>query len=175
MTKYSIPDDHWKDDEPEGPPAWKEDTSAKSIEIDVQLHDQGYQTDEKWTVHCSDRIEDDDTITAVYAIKHQNKGNYWREGERWRDAVDFVDLPLRVCQRVAAVLNRDLAEITPDHRTIHREDGTGVGDDPDDDQDVECVICGDEVPSDAIVQHHTSEHPNERYDPLWYQDGDSDE
>jgi len=39
MAKYSVPDDAWEDDEPEGPPAWKEDTSAVSIEIDVQLHD----------------------------------------------------------------------------------------------------------------------------------------
>lgn len=129
MTKYgdAIADHHWEDDEPEGPPAWKEDTSAKSIEIDVRLHDQGYQTDRKWTVHCTDRL-DDKGIIAGYGIEHQNKGNYWRDGDRWRDAVDFVDLPLRVRQRVAAVLNRDLAAITPDERTIHREDGTGIAD-----------------------------------------------
>lgn len=127
MTKYQVPDDHWENDEPEGPPAWKEDTSAKSIEIDVQLHDQGYQTDKKWTVHCMEGI-DGEGIIASFAIEHTNKGNYWRPGERWRDAVDFVDLPRRVRQRVAHVLNRDLSEITPEERTIHREDGTGIGD-----------------------------------------------
>jgi len=127
VTKYNVPDDHWEDDEPEGPPAWKEDTSAKSIEIDVQLHDQGYQTDEKWTVFCTDKL-DDCGIIAGHAIEHTNKGNYWREGERWRDAVDFVDLPLRVRQRVAAVLNRDISVITPESRTIHRDDDTGVAD-----------------------------------------------
>jgi hypothetical protein len=131
VTKYDVPDGHWEDDEPEGPPFWKEDTSAKSIEIDVQLHDQGYQTDEKWTVHCTDRVDDEAGVIAGYAIKHQNKGNFWREGERWADAVDFVDLPLRVRQRVAAIFNRDLSEITPDSRTIHREDGTGLADNED--------------------------------------------
>jgi len=126
VTKYDVPDDYWEEDEPEGPPAWKDDTSA-NIEIDVTLHEQGYQNDERWTVHCSDRVEDDEII-AGFAVKHQNKGNYWRDGEMWRDAVDFADLPLRVRQRVAAVLNRDLAEITPEERAIRREDGTGIAD-----------------------------------------------
>jgi len=127
-TKYSVPDDHWGDDDPEGPPAWKEDTSAISIEIDVQLHDDGYQTDKKWTVHCTDRLNDDELI-AGFAVEHTNKGNFWREGGVMADAVDFVDLPLRVRQRVAAVLNRDLDAITPETRTVRREDGTGLADD----------------------------------------------
>jgi len=175
MPKYEPDTDHW-DDDPDGPPAWKEDTSANRIEIDVQLHDQGYQTDEKWTVHCTDRL-DDEGIIAGYAIEHQNKGNYWREGERWRDAVDFADLPLRVRQRVAAVLNRDLSEITPESRAIHREDGTGVADDLEDEpQTVECAHCGEDVPEDAIVDHHTTEHPNQRYDPIGYtREADTDE
>lgn len=128
-TKYGdrIPDDHWEEKPDDAPPAWKEDTSAKSIEIDVQLHDQGYQTDRKWTVHCTDRL-DDEGIIAGYAIEHTNKGNYWRHGDRWGDAVDFEDLPRRVRKRVAAVLNRDLEAITPEERTIHREDGTGIAD-----------------------------------------------
>jgi len=134
MTKYGdrIDDDHWEDDEPEGPPAWKEDTSARDIEIDVQLHDQGYQTDEKWTVVCSDRLDNDtpgDELIASHAVEHTNKGNYWREGDIHDNGVDFVDLPRRVRQRVAHVLNRDLEEITPEHRCINREDGTGFGDD----------------------------------------------
>lgn len=130
MTKYGdrIPDDAWADDEPEGPPAWREDTSARDIELDVQLHDEGYQTDEKWTVHCSDRTDDGGGVVAVYAVKHTNKGNYWREGDLRDDAVDFVDLPLRVRRRAAAVLNRDLAEITPDGRTVRRADGMGLAD-----------------------------------------------
>lgn len=109
------------------PAGLEEDTSAKDITLDVQLHEQGYQNDEKWTVYCTDRL-DDEGVIAGYAVKHRNKGNYWREGERWRDAVDFVDLPFRVRKRVAAVLNRDLNEITPDSRIIRREDDTGLAD-----------------------------------------------
>jgi hypothetical protein len=143
MTKYGdqIDDDHWESNEPEGPPAWREDTSAPSIEIDVQLHDQGYQTDEKWTINCSAR---DGGLVAGYAIEHQNKGNYWRHGEQWGDAVDFVDLPLRVRQRVAHVLNRDLDEITPDERSIYREDGTGLGDRAREEEG-RCEVCGGKV------------------------------
>jgi len=133
MTKYDVPEDYWEDDEPEGPPAWKEDTSAKDIQLDVQLHEQGYQEDERWTVHCTQKI-DGSGLLAGYAIKHRNKGNYWRDGSRWDDAVDFVDLPLRVRQRVAHVLNLSLEEITPDSRRIRREDGTGIADREKDDE-----------------------------------------
>lgn len=127
MTKYSVPDDAWDDDEPTGPPAWKTDTSARDIQLDVQLHDEGYQTDRKWTIHCTERAHDD-RLLAAYGVEHRNKGNFWRDGDRWDDAVDFVDLPLRVRKRVATVLNRGLDTITPDERVISREDGTGVAD-----------------------------------------------
>jgi hypothetical protein len=133
MTKYSVPDDHWDADDEEAPPAWREDTSA-DVEIDVTLHRQGYQNSRKWTVHVShsaiDTIFDseEDRTVAGWAVEHHNKGNFWREGQKWRDAVDFADLPLRVRRRVAAALNRDLAEITPAERVIHREDGTGIAD-----------------------------------------------
>ena len=127
MTKYGhlIPDDAWEDDIPEGPPAWREDTSARDISIDVQLHEQGYQTDRKWTIYCSNRIVKDGVI-AMYGVEHQNKGNYWRPGDRLEDSVDFVDLPLRVRQRAANVLNRGLDEITPEIRLV--DDG-GVSED----------------------------------------------
>lgn len=146
MTKYGdmIADDQWENDDPEGPPAWKEDTSATSIEIDVQLHEQGYQNDEKWTVHCTGR-HDGGGVIAGFAVKHQNKGNFWRHGELWDDAIDFADLPLRVRQRVAHVLNRELAEITPESREIHREDGRGIADS----DDRHCDECGDRLATDA--------------------------
>lgn len=125
MAKYEVPDDAWEDDEPEGPPAWKEDTSAKAIEFDVQLHEQGYQEDEKWTIHCH---EVNEQVQAAYAIKHRNKGNYWREGTIEKSGMDFVDLPLRVRQRAADVMNRSVDELTPEHRLMNREDGTGFAD-----------------------------------------------
>jgi len=128
VTKYGdrIDDDHWQTDEPEGQPRWREETSA-DIEIDVTLHDQGYQTDEKWTVHCHDP-DYRDGIIAGFAVEHRNKGNYWREGDLWDDAVDFVDLPLPVRQRVAHVLDRPLDAITPEERYIHRDGGRGIAD-----------------------------------------------
>jgi len=131
MSKYNVPDDYWEQETKDQPPAWQEDTSAKSIEIDVRLHREGYQEDRKWTVHVADWTTDekvDAEVHAGWAVEHQNKGNYWREGDKWDDAVDFVDLPLRIRERVASVLGRGLSEITPDERTINREDGTGIAD-----------------------------------------------
>lgn len=128
MSKYSVPDDHWtENDEPE-PVEWVDDTSADT-EIDVTLHRQGYQEDRKWTVHVAERDPDEELPTvALWAVEHQNKGNFWRPGDMDRDAVDFVDLPLRVRKRVAYVLNRDLETITPSERVVDRADGTGVTD-----------------------------------------------
>jgi hypothetical protein len=131
-TKYSVPDDHWDDSEPDAseaaePAAWRADTSAPAITIDVRLHDDGYQTDRKWTIHCTIRRETD-AVIAGYGIEHQNKGNYWRSGDRWGDAVDFQALPQQVRARVSHVLNRSLEEITPDEPAIHREDDTGIAD-----------------------------------------------
>lgn len=127
--KYSVPDDHWEEDEDDMPARWREETSA-DIEIDVRLHQEGYQEDRKWTVHVSEHFDDDRLadVIAGFGVEHRNKGNFWREGEMHRDSIDFVDLPLRVRRRVAAILNRDLETITPDERTIHRADGTGIGD-----------------------------------------------
>jgi hypothetical protein len=133
MPRYEVPDDHWESNEDENPPAWKVDTTA-DIEIDVTLHQQGYQNSRKWTVHVNhsaiDTISDaeDERVVAGFGVEHRNKGNYWRQGDMWDNAVDFVDLPLRVRRRVAAVLNRPLSEITPNERVIRREDGTGIAD-----------------------------------------------
>lgn len=130
MPKYNPDTSHWDaDDADDSPPRWREETSA-DIEIDVRLHREGYQSDRKWTVHCEhnpdhDRLPD---LVAGFGVEHRNKGNFWRHGEMHKDSVDFVDLPLRVRRRVAVVLNRDVEEITPDERTIHRADGTGIGD-----------------------------------------------
>lgn len=32
----------------------------------------------------------------------------------------------------------------------------------------ECVCCGAAVPPSKIGAHHVDEHPDERYDPIWY-------
>lgn len=128
MTKYSVSDDHWDPAPDDSPPAWVERTSAQT-EIEVTLHEQGYQQDRKWTVHVSADIDDPaDAVRALWAAEHHNKGNFWREPQLWRDAVDFVDLPRPVRERVAAILGRSVSEVTPDKRVIRRADGTGVAD-----------------------------------------------
>jgi len=118
MTKYQIEDGHWDTDEPDEPPAWKDDTSA-TVKFDVKLHEQGYQNDRMWTVLLNDR---GDSMVGVYGVEHVNKGNYWRRKDNNpENCIDFVDLPLRVRQRVAHVVNRELDAITPDHRVIADE------------------------------------------------------
>jgi hypothetical protein len=156
VTKYNVPDDYWDEGPGDEPPDWADRTSA-DIEIDVTLHEQGYQEDRKWTVHVWHRGPDSDApaIVAGFAVEHQNKGNFWREGSLWNDAVDFVELPQVVRERVAAVLDRDVAAITPAERSIHRADGTGLGD-PDEDPDpdtVECGQCGKQRYSYERCQH----------------------
>jgi len=37
---------------------------------------------------------------------------------------------------------------------------------------VECTYCGAAIPRSEIAGHHADEHPWERYDPVWYLDGD---
>jgi len=118
MPKYNPDTSHW-DEEDESSPRWREETSA-TIELEAYLHQDGYQEDRRWTVHFG-RFFEDETLTALYAIEDQNKGNYWRPGNFKRDAVDFVDVPLRVRRRVAAALNRDLDEITPNQRLVEPE------------------------------------------------------
>lgn len=141
MSKYDVPEDHWEqlDERPES--QWRERTSAE-IEVEVTLHDQGYQTDRKWTVHVLKGHRDHPV--AVWAEEHHNKGNFWRPPNRWRDAVDFVELPWPVRKRVASMMNRSIEEITPEIRMIHREDGTGVGDRAGETSG-ECEVCGGEV------------------------------
>lgn len=154
MSKYDVPDDHWEPDEDDHPPQWRERTSA-TVDLEVTLHDEGYQTDRRWTVHVREAPTADHVI-AGFAAEHQNKGNFWREPELWRDAVDFVELPLAVRKRTAMILNRPLGEITPDERTIHREDGTGVGDRASE-KAGECEVCGGDVygerPGNGSLRH----------------------
>ena len=136
MSKYEVDDDHWEPDEDDEPPAWAERTSAK-IDLEVTLTNEGYQTDRRWTVRVLQGHRDHPV--AIYAAEHHNKGNYWRESELWNDAVDFLDLPPAVQQRVADMLNRSVEAVTPEERAIHRDDGLGMRDDYD------CDVCGGTV------------------------------
>lgn len=147
MTKYGdqIEDEHWeKTDEGNGE-QWPEQTSA-DVEVEVTLHNEGYQTDRRWTVQISE--DDDQGVIAPWAAEHQNKGNFWREPTLWRDAVDFEELPFAARKRVAAVFGETVAEITPEERLIHREDGSGVGDRAAD-HSGRCDVCGGRIYEDG--------------------------
>lgn len=37
-----------------------------------------------------------------------------------------------------------------------------------DDMTVSCAHCGEDVPIEEISDHHIEEHPNKRFDPVWY-------
>ena len=115
MSKYDVPDGHWEPEEDDSPPRWVEETSA-TLEVEVYIHEQGYQEDRRWRVMFG-RNSDSDDVTALYAIEDRNKGNYWRKRD-FEHAIDFVDVPLRARQRVAALLNRDLDDITPSQRLM---------------------------------------------------------
>lgn len=143
MTKYGnqIPDDHDWEASTEDDVAWRERTSAE-IDMEVTLHDEGYQTDRRWTVHVREGHRDHPV--AIYAAEHQNKGNFWRDPELWRDAVDFVELPQAVQKRVASMLNQSVDDVRPEERLIHREDGTGVGDQAPRNYE-QCEVCGGRV------------------------------
>ena len=153
MSKYEVPDDHWEKRDDEHPPQWRERTSAE-VEVEVTIHNEGYQTDRKWTVHVHEGHRDHPV--AVWAEEHHNKGNFWRDPERWRDACDFVEMPLAARKRVASLLNRPVEEITPEERMIHREDGTGVADREGEDVG-DCEVCGGTVygdpTHDGAVRH----------------------
>ena len=149
MTKYQIPDNHWDDTDDGNVDDWREQTSA-DVEVQVTIHNDGYQTDRRWTVRL--REIDDGGLLAGYAGEHQNKGNFWREPELWRDAVDFVDLPYPARKRVASLFGKSVAEITPEERSIHREDGTGIGDRAAE-HSGRCDVCGGRMYDESGDSH----------------------
>jgi hypothetical protein len=116
MSKYDVPDGHWEKEEDDSPPRWVEETSA-TLEVEVYIHKQGYQNDRRWRVTFGTSSNPPEDFTALYAIEDRNKGNYWRRRD-FDHAIDFVDVPLRARKRVAALLNRDLGDITPEHRLM---------------------------------------------------------
>lgn len=114
MSKYSVPDDHWKEDDepdPESP------ASINSHKIDVILttdptEKHGYGR-EKYTVHIGHDF--DDSPVAVFAIEHRWKGNYWRDVKQ----IDWHDVPGAVKQQVAHVVDCEgVGDLHPGHRLV---------------------------------------------------------
>lgn len=104
MTKYSVPDEHWENEdhaEDEERP-----TSIESHEIDVILttdptEDMGYGR-EKYTAH----IVHKGSPEILYITQHRWKGNYWREWKDW----DSQDVSQLVKEQVADALGYQFAE-----------------------------------------------------------------
>ena len=138
MSKYEVPDDQWQEPDEGNGEQWRDKTSA-DIEVEVTIHNEGYQTDQRWTVELSELH--DGELKALYAGEHQNKGNFWRQPDMWSDAVDFVELPFPARKRVASLFGKSLEEITSEERLIHREDGRGVGDRAAE-HSGRCDVCG---------------------------------
>lgn len=114
MSKYSVSDDHWNEDEepdPESP------VSIDSHTVDVILttdptEKHGYGR-EKYTVYVTHSFDDSPVVT--HAIEHRWKGNYWREVREW----DWHDVPGAVKKQVAHVVDCEGArDLHPGDRLV---------------------------------------------------------
>lgn len=102
-TKYSVPDDHWDEDQQDDERD-SQHARVKAHDVEVVLTtdpdaDMGYGR-EKWTARLQ---HDDGDVYCLYAVEHRWKGNYWRDVTRW----DWCDVPAPVRARVAAVVDCD--------------------------------------------------------------------
>lgn len=122
-NKYSIPDDHeWEDVEA----AWEDIEKRATVdthEVDVihQHGDDPMWDRRKYTVHISH--SDPDPPTALYAIPHRFKGNYWREADDMDDWVDWADLPYLVRRKVAQLVACEgIGDLAPNGRLVNPEE-----------------------------------------------------
>ena len=103
MPKYSVPDDHWQnDEEPDrGDSPAKLDTIEVNVILTTDPHaDMGYGR-EKYTAHV---VHDDtDGLYVLHVVEHRWKGNFWRDIRDW----DWKDAPGLVRERVASVVDCD--------------------------------------------------------------------
>jgi len=115
MAKYQVDSSDGGSDD--GTPEWRDSTSA-TAEIEVTQHNEGYQTDRRWTVHV--RQGHRDSPAAIYALEQQNKGNYWRKNDvgNW---IDFRDMPMPARKCVADTLDMTVQELTADQRLVEQE------------------------------------------------------
>ncbi len=115
MTKYSVPDDHWEDED-DGPVESNAPTSIESHTVDVILttdptEDMGYGR-KKFTAHIAHK---DDGPVVLYFTRHRWKGNFWRDIEE----LDWRDVPGSVKRQVAAVVACDgVDDLDPGHRLV---------------------------------------------------------
>ena len=114
MTKYSVPDDYWEQDEQAESEYTPTHVDAHKVDVILTTdptETMGYGR-EKYTTHI---VHDDEGVRVLYVTKHRWKGNYWRD---IRD-LDWLDVPGSVRQQVAAVVACDgVDDLDPGVRVI---------------------------------------------------------
>ncbi|MDQ2052946.1 hypothetical protein RBH26_21115 [Natronolimnohabitans sp. A-GB9] len=166
MTKYDpdishLDEDDADQDDVEADPRPRVETNTHSIVIDRFVDDR-YIDRYQWQFAIEDRTVVGWTRSD---IEHTGTRDYC-------DELTLEDMPTDVRVRLERELGVDDLD---DHVDLPEH----LRADPDDlergeHRDVECVHCGATVLIDAIVEHHTTEHPDRRYDPLWYDGGTPD-
>lgn len=115
-TKYTIPDDHWDEDEVEEETEAHPTQYIDSHEVNVYVDDEPDPDDNydrtKYTAHITYR---DGEPSVLYFTTHRWKGNYWRD----KTDLDWRDAPGIVKQRVAAVVACDgVDDLNPGVRLV---------------------------------------------------------
>lgn len=165
VTKYSPDMSHWdEDNEPEDDP----DPRPR---VETHMH----TTD---TI-VIDRFVDEEYVDRYrwrFAIEDRTVVGWTRSDIEPNGTVDYcADLTLETMPMDVRVrLERELGvDDLADHANLPEH----LHSDPETREptrEVECVHCGTTVSADGILDHHMRKHPNQRYDPVWYMEVDSD-
>jgi len=99
VSKYTVPDDHWDEDDDSDVDDVSPLTTLDDHEVSV-IHDpyEGRRTRYRVSVHH----DLEDSPVAVLAYQGRWKGNYWRDE---RDPIDWADVPTAVQLTVARVVD----------------------------------------------------------------------
>lgn len=118
-TKYTVPDDHWDEEDVEEENDAHPTEYIASHEVAVYVDDEPDPDDNydrtKWTAHVTYR---DGEPSVLYFTTHRWKGNYWRDqyDYDWRETPDVVK------RRVASVVACDgVDDLDPEVRLIDEE------------------------------------------------------
>lgn len=115
-TKYSVPDDHWEENNDEESAGDAEDVGDRA-QARKQTVEVLYQAErrQQYRVHISHGEHRWEPI-ATYGERHRWKGNYFSKVED----VDWPDLPMQVREQVAAVVAgvSTPSELDPEFRII---------------------------------------------------------
>ena len=164
MPKYTPDTSHWDEDDEldDVDPRPRVETNTHSIVID-RFVDERYLDRFRWRFAVQDR-----TVVGWTRSDIEHNGT-----EDYCNDLTLEEMPADVRLRLERELGIDDLEDHVDLPEFLRADPADLEDDQQ--RTVECAHCDDVVLADAIVDHHTAEHPGRRYDPVWYTGGESDE